>query len=102
VAWNKFRSLGFILADKYQKLETKKDVLESYIFPVLLYGTQTWSLTEKEKRMLQTCHQKTEHRILQVVWSDRVMNAEKRQRTKMKNIVTVAHCLKWKWGSHVA
>ena len=49
MAWNEFKSLGFILADKYQKLETKKAVLESDVFPVLLYSAETWSLTEKEK-----------------------------------------------------
>jgi hypothetical protein len=41
-------------------------------------------------------------RILQVVGSDNVTNAEVRQRTNTKDIVTVAHGLKWKWGGHVA
>jgi hypothetical protein len=41
MAWNKFKSLGFILADKYQKLEAKKAVLESDVFPVLLYRAYT-------------------------------------------------------------
>jgi hypothetical protein len=40
MAWNKFKNLGFILADKYQKRVTKEDVLESCVFPVLLYGVK--------------------------------------------------------------
>jgi hypothetical protein len=49
MAWNKFKSLGFILADKYQKLDRRKAVLESCIFPVLLYGAQTRLLMKKEE-----------------------------------------------------
>jgi hypothetical protein len=60
MAWNKFKTVGFILADILQKLEMEKDVLESCVFPVLSYDTQTWSLTEKEKKMLQICHRKRE------------------------------------------
>jgi hypothetical protein len=57
---------------------------------------------EKEKRMLQTCHWEMKERILHVVWSNRVTNADARQRTDVKGIMAVAHSLKWKWGGHVA
>ena len=40
VAWNMFKSLLFILVQKFQKLQIKKDILESCVFPVLLYGAQ--------------------------------------------------------------
>jgi hypothetical protein len=40
MTWKKFRSLGFILAENFQKLETKKDVLESCVFQVILHGAQ--------------------------------------------------------------
>jgi hypothetical protein len=34
MAWNKLKSPGFKLADKFQNLGIKKDVLESCVFPV--------------------------------------------------------------------
>jgi hypothetical protein len=40
--------------------------------------------------------------MLRVVWSDRVTSAEVRQRTNVKDMVTVAHSLMWTWGGHVA
>jgi hypothetical protein len=64
----------------------------------MLHGARTWPPTEKEKRMLYTCQRKMEGRILRVVWSDRMTNAEIRKRTKTKNIVAVTHSLRWKWG----
>jgi hypothetical protein len=67
MTWHNFKSLGFILADKFQNPEINKDVLESYMFPILLCGAQTWSLTAKEKRRLRTYQRKLEGRILQVV-----------------------------------
>jgi hypothetical protein len=48
LAWNKFKSLGFVLADIFHKLEIKKDVLESCVLPVLLYDARTWSVTHGE------------------------------------------------------
>jgi hypothetical protein len=75
-SWNKCKSLGFILADKFQELEIKKDVLEPCVLPVVLYGAQTGSLTEKEKKVLQNCLLKIDRRILHVVRTDRMPSAE--------------------------
>ena len=41
-----------------------------------------------------------ERRILHVVWSDRVTNAEINQRTNTKDIVVASLNLKWKWRGH--
>jgi hypothetical protein len=43
-----------------------------------------------------------ERRKLQVAKSDRVSNVEIRKRTNMKDILAVAHSLKWKLGGYVA
>jgi hypothetical protein len=67
MTWHNFKSLGFILADKFQNLEINKDVLEYCMFPILLCGAQTWSRTVKEKRRLRTYQRKMEGRMLQVV-----------------------------------
>jgi hypothetical protein len=40
-------------------------------------------------------------RILFVVWGDRVTNDEIRKRNNTKDIVALAHSLKWKWGDHL-
>lgn len=39
-----------------------------------------------------------ERRIPPIVWSDRVTNAEERQKTNTNDIVAAAHILKWEWG----
>jgi hypothetical protein len=99
MAWNKFKSLGFMLDETVPKTRLN---LRSCTFLVLFYGAQTWPLTEKKKKILQTCQRKMERRILRVVWSDRVTSAEVRQRTNVKDMVTVTHSLMWTWGGHAA
>ena len=70
--------------------------------PYHISQRQTWSLTEKEKRILPSCQWKMERRILQVLWSDRVKNAEVQQRTSVNDVLVVAETLKWKGEGHVA
>jgi hypothetical protein len=96
MAWNKFKSLEFILSDKFQNLETKKPSWNPAEFPVLIYGAQTWLLHGKEQRIVQTCQRKMERKIQKVVWSDGMTNVEVRQRTNKKDIVAVAYYLRWK------
>lgn len=59
-----------------------------------------WALRRRKKK-LQSCQQKMEWRKLQVATSDRVTNAKIRKTTNMKDIVAVAHSIKWNWGGHV-
>ena len=102
--WNDLAQIqapSFYTGRQIQKLQMKEDVLEFYVFPVLLLGTHTWSLTEKEEKMLQMCQRKMVRRILHVVLNYRERNAGRRKRTIVKDIVAAAGSLKWKWGSQV-
>ncbi|KAJ4440667.1 hypothetical protein ANN_08814 [Periplaneta americana] len=101
MAWKKFWSLKFILTNKFQKLSLKIETLEKCVLPVLLYGCQTWSLTSKQKHMLQTCQRSMERKILQLSLRNKVRNEELRNCTGMKDVLNTAENLKWKWGGHV-
>jgi hypothetical protein len=58
--------------------------------------------TEKKEKTFQTCQRDMERRTLQLLWSDRVTNAEVRQRINTKRIVAGAYSVKWKWRGHGA
>ena len=74
--------------------------MESWGIPGSIIRRPNMVAPGEEQRIVQTCQRKMERRILKVVLSDRVTNAEVRQRTKKKDTVAVAHCLKCKWGGH--
>ena len=100
--WKTFRSLDCILADKFRKLQTDKDVVESCIFPVVLCGAQSRSLTEEVTDRLPTCQRKMERRILHIVWNLRGANSELRLKTNTKDIVVAVQSLKRKWGGYLS
>lgn len=101
-AWKAFWSLSFILMDKSQKIRTKSEILNSCILPVLTYGSQTWTLTQRQKTLLQVTQRKMERKILNISIKDRIRNAEIRQTTQIKDVISTAEALKWKWAGHTA
>jgi hypothetical protein len=101
LAWKRFWSLKFILTDKYQNVSLKTEALEKCVIPVLLYGSQTWSLTSKQRQMLRSCQRRMESKILGDSLKDRKKNEEIRHKTGMRDVLNTADRLKWKWGGHV-
>ena len=100
-AWSKFWSLKFILTDKSYTTQLKREVMDKCILPVLLYGSQTWSLTRKERESIMICQRKMERKILNIKLSDKIPNKEIRRRTGIKDADTAGKELKWKWAGHV-
>lgn len=100
-AWSKFWSLRFILTSQEYSIRMKKDILDSCILPLLLYGAQTWALTDRERKMLGTCQRKLERKILGVSLHDRIRNEDLRKMTGIKDAATSATYIKWKWAGHV-
>ena len=100
LAWRKFWSLGFILLDKSQTLNIKKEILDNCVIPTLIYGAQTWTVTQKLKTSIQITQIKMERKILQVSTRDRIRNTEIRNRTQVKDAMITAQIAKWRWAGH--
>ena len=90
LAWRKFWSLKFILMDNKPKKCPKAEILEKCVIPTLIYGCQTWSLTEKQKRALQICQRQMERKILHISHRDRTRNYVIRSRTRKTDVATTA------------
>ena len=101
MVWNTFNSLGFIPPDKYQKQRQRKTSWNPAYFRSH-YTALKHGLSRRRKR---GCSKLVSGRwnggyCKLDVWSDRVMKAEVRQRTNVKDFVAVVLCLKWKCGGH--
>lgn len=101
-AWKAFWSLKSILLEKSINRKLRFEVLESCIFPILLYGCQTWSLVDKLKQSIQVCQRKMQRKILGISLQDRISNEELRNLSSDADVLERATKLKWKWGGHVA
>lgn len=101
-AWRAFWSLQFILLDKKLNRKLKLEVLQSCIFPTLLYGCQTWKLTVNQKTQIQICQRKMERKILGLSLRDKISNTRLKQMTNTRDMAHQGERLKWKWGGHVS
>lgn len=57
-------------------LKTKIRLLRCYVFTVLLYGAEAWTLTEASMKKLEAFEMWCYRRILKISWVDRITNNE--------------------------
>ncbi|KAJ4442626.1 hypothetical protein ANN_04215 [Periplaneta americana] len=84
-----------------ENLKLRSGVMNSCILPVLLYGAQTWSLTERERDMLRKCQREMERRMLNITLRYRLRNEDIRSQTHLNDAAKTAEKLKKKWAGHV-
>ena len=86
-------SLKHIWRTKKLKVKSKLKLLKTCVFSVLLYASETWTLTESDKKKLLAFEMKCYRRILGIQWKDMVCNIDIRNKiaahtTKVDNIKT--------------
>jgi len=72
-------------------LYLKRRIYLAIPFNTALYGCESWTLTEHDRRLLTTFHHKSIRRILNIsmleVWLDSITNKNVRQRFRITNIL---------------
>ena len=71
------------------------------ILPILSYGSETWSLTNKNKKRLSTTQHSMERRVLGIRLKDKVRIETIRETTEFIDIIQFTGTRKWKWAGHV-
>ncbi|VDL89973.1 unnamed protein product [Schistocephalus solidus] len=79
-------------------LSTKRKMYKAVIFPMLLYGAETWMVYQKQARKLNHFHLSCLRRILKLKWQDRTPDTEVLERTGFLSICT--H-LQLRWNGHL-
>jgi hypothetical protein len=69
-----FIKMQDILTNKDLSLDLKMRIVRCYVFPVLLYGMEAWTLTNATERRLQAFELWVYRKILKIHWTDRVQN----------------------------
>jgi hypothetical protein len=83
------RDLAAVWKQKHLSLETKLRLYSSLVTPVLLYGSDTWTLTKSELSRLQAFHMRNQRLIMNIRWYDKVRNVEIATRTGLPHIGTI-------------
>ena len=78
-------------------VRTKIRFFNTNVKSVLLYGCETWKITERISNSLQVLVNRCLERNLNVQWLDKISNEALWQRTKQKPIEQQIMERKWRW-----
>ena len=83
-------------------LALKNKIVKTVIWPVLLYGCETWTLRKEEIRRIEACEMWLWRRMVKVKWSDRKTNEEVlRMVSEKRSLVCKIVNRKKNWVGHV-
>ena len=82
------------------KPKTKLRIFNSNVKSILLYGSETWAITESIRKKLQTFVNRCLRRILRIYWPNVISNRELWERTNQQPIEIEIGRRKWSWLGH--
>jgi hypothetical protein len=95
-------SLKHIWNCKKLKVYNKLKVLTTYVFSVLLYASETWTLKETDKKKLLVFEMKCYRRILKINWKDMIRNDDIREKiSKEETIIDIIKKRKLRLFGHI-
>ena len=67
-------NLVSILKSRDITLPTKVCLVKAMVFPVVMYGCESWTLKKSERRRIDACELCCWRRLLRVPWTARISN----------------------------
>ena len=87
IARGTFNSLKGILLSSNICLNTKKRIIKCYVWSTLLYGCETWTVTQTHINKLQAFEMWLYRKLKRISWTDKVTNEEVLRRVNAKRQV---------------
>ena len=76
LAKSAFSKLSKLLRNRSLSIRTRMRVLYCYVHPVLMYGSEAWTITTDMKKRLASCEMWFIRQMMKIKWTDRVSNEE--------------------------
>ena len=76
LAKSAFSKLDKLLRNPTLSLNTRMRILECYVYPVLMYGSESWTISSSMKKRLESCELWFLRRMMRIPWVDRVRNKD--------------------------
>ena len=80
--------------------KTKIHLYKSLVRPVLLYGCETWKLTNIEEKKLNTVEHQCLRKILKIRWQSKTSNKTVNEIANTRNISCEIRRRRWTWIGH--
>ena len=90
-----------ILKDRNIPTKAKTIIFTTVLRPVLLYGSETWTLTTRTSSQIQAAEMRVLRMIRGVTRRDRIRNEEIRERLRITSVLKIIEKNKLRWYGHV-
>ena len=90
IARSAFNSLKGALMSSNISLNTKKRIIKCYVWSTLLYGCETWTITQAHINKLQAFEMWVYRKIKRISWTDKITNEEVLNRVSAKRYIMSA------------
>jgi hypothetical protein len=100
MGWMAFGKLGYVLRGNIP-ICLKRKVFDQCILPVLIHGSESWTLTEEMIRKLRVTQRGMERSMLGITRKDRKTCEWIRGQTGVRDVLESAKSQKWRWTGHM-
>jgi hypothetical protein len=91
-----------IMKDRDVTVATEVKIAETIIFPIVIYGSESWMVRKKERKKIDAFELWMWRRILRTRWTERRTNLSILEEVKLKRSLEATICqLKLRYFSHV-
>lgn len=71
-----FQKMRNILSNRHLSIKTRSRAVKTYVWSVLMYGSETWTISKKMEKKLEAFERWCWRRLLKISWIERTSNEE--------------------------
>ena len=101
VAWSKWREIAGLLCNRRIPLRSRSSIYDACIRSVMLYGSETWPLTQHMEKSLISCDRRMLRYMAGVRLQDHVPSSAVAERCGLRQINDVLRIRRLRWYGHV-
>ena len=76
IARGPFNSMFKTITARHISMKTRKRIIKAYVWSILLYGCETWTITTRNMTKLQSFGMWKYRKIMKISWRDKKTNEE--------------------------
>ena len=99
--WGRFSEMKKLWGIKRMSIHVKLKLYNAYVLPVLLFGSETWALTDKQLQQLERVHSSCLRQMLNVRVSDRHRLVDIRAMCGTVSLADYLTAARLRWFGHV-
>ena len=71
-----FQKMRNIITNSHLSIKTRQRAIKTYVWSVLLYGSESWTLSKQMEKRLEAFEMWCWRRLLKISWTERISNEE--------------------------